>query len=263
MVKLIATDMDGTLIKDNGEINKKVFDLIGKLNQKNIKFAAASGRFYSQLKLNFKEVNTDMIFITHNGAFIKYNNNGEVLYSNSISKENISLVMNLKPNLGEELILAGENEAYIVNPTEHMMETFKDVDVPVIVLKSFTEINKPIYKITYHMAGGVNQNMIDYLNENLNDELEFVVSGGNWVDIMNKGISKGSAIKKLQEKFNIEAKSTMVFGDYYNDLSMFKVAHYSYAMGNAPEDVKKDANFVAETNNENGVYNVISKHVEA
>lgn len=64
----------------------------------------------------------------------------------------------------------------------------------------------------------------------------------------------------LEEKFGIDKGNTMVFGDYYNDLSMFKTAHFSYAMKNAPEDVKVKANFIADSNNANGVYNVIYKY---
>ena len=257
MIKLIATDMDGTLLNDNGIINEKMFDLIHDLNDKNIKFAAASGRFYSQLSKNFEKVNTDMIFIAHNGALVKYNNKGETLYSNSIDKKLIASVINLNPELGEELFLAAENEAYIVNPSNDMLNKFTLFEVPAVILKSFSEIKTPIYKLTYYMAHGVNSSIVDYLKENLNDKLEFVVSGDKWIDIMNKGISKGNALKILQEKFTINKKNTMVFGDYYNDLTMFKAAHHSYAMENSPEDVKKHANFIAESNNEDGVYNVI------
>ncbi len=250
--------MDGTLLNDKGKINEKLFDLIHVLNEKDIQFAAASGRFYSQLSKNFKKVNTDMIFIAHNGALVKYNNKGKTLYSNSIAKEEIEYVINLNPNLREELFLAGENEAYIVNPSEDMLHEFTFVEVPVVVVNSFSEIKSPIYKITYYMAGGVSSSMVDYLKEKLDSKLEFVVSGDKWIDIMNKGISKGNAIKILQEKFQINKKSTMVFGDYYNDLTMFSAAHYSFAMKNAPDDVKKHANFIAESNNEDGVYNVIA-----
>ena len=258
MIKLIATDMDGTLLNDNGKINEKIFDLIHALNEKDIKFAAASGRFYSQLSKNFEKVKMDMIFIAHNGALVKYNNKGKTLYSNSIDKEQIESVVKLHPELGEELFLAGENEAYIVNPSEDMLNNFTSFEVPVVILKSFREIKNPIYKITYYMTDGVKTSMVDYIKENLSDKLEFVVSGDKWIDIMNKGISKGNAINMLQEKFKINQKNTMVFGDYYNDLTMFKAAHYSYAMENAPEDVKKHANFIAESNNEDGVYNVIA-----
>ncbi|MGH4050257.1 MAG: Cof-type HAD-IIB family hydrolase [Clostridium sp.] len=258
MIKLIATDMDGTLLNDKGKINKKIFDLIHSFNKKDIKFAAASGRFYSQLSKNFEKVNTDMIFIAHNGALIKHNHKGRTLYSNSINKEEIEHVLNLCPRLGEEMFLAAENDAYTVNPSENMLNQFTFSQVPVIVLKSFSELKIPIYKITYYMDGGINSSIVDYLKDKLDEKLEFVVSGDKWIDIMNKGISKGNAIKILQEKFDIEQKDTMVFGDYYNDLTMFKQAHYSYAMKNAPEDVKKHAKFITQSNNEDGVYNVIA-----
>ncbi len=250
--------MDGTLLNDKGNINDKIYDLIHSLNDKNIKFAAASGRFYSQLSINFKKVNTDMIFIAHNGALIKYNNKGKTLYSNNIDKEEIEHVISLNPQLGEEVFLAGENEAFVVNPSKVIFNELTCVDVPVVILKSFSQLKSPIYKITYYMADGVSSAIVNYLKEKLDEKLEFVVSGGKLIDIMNKGISKGSAIKILQEKFRIDQKNTMVFGDYYNDLTMFKAAHYSYAMKNAPEDVKKHAKFIAQSNNEDGVYNIIA-----
>lgn len=260
MVKLIATDMDGTLINDDGKIDDRVFDLISRLNKNNVKFAAASGRFYSQLMVNFEKVKKNMIFIAHNGALIRYNHNGKVLYSNSILKQNIQKVINLNPNMGEELILSGENDAYVESPSQHIINVFSELKVHVVALKSFKQLREPVYKMTYHMANGVNQDIIKYLRENLNDELQFVVSGDRWIDIMNKGTNKGNAIRILQRKFDIDCKNTMVFGDYYNDLPMFKVAKYSYAMGNAPEDVKKSANFVARSNNDDGVYNVLKKY---
>ncbi|MBU3157272.1 Cof-type HAD-IIB family hydrolase [Clostridium estertheticum] len=258
MIKLIATDMDGTLLNDKGNIDEKIFDLIRDLKKKDIQFAAASGRFYSQLSINFKKVNTDMIFIAHNGALVKYNNKGKTIYSSNIAKEEIEHVINLNPKLGEEVFLAGENEAFVVNPSEVIFNELTAVDVPVVKLESFSKLKSPIYKITYYMADGVNLSIVNLLKEKLHEKLEFVVSGDKWIDIMNKGISKGSAIKILQEKFEIDQKNTMVFGDYYNDLAMFKAAHYSYAMKNAPEDVKKHANFIAESNNDHGVYNVIA-----
>ncbi|KZL90593.1 Cof-type HAD-IIB family hydrolase [Clostridium magnum] len=260
MIKLIATDLDGTLINDHGKINEKIFDLIEYLTEKKIIFAAASGRFYSQLSENFEKVNSDMLFIAHNGALIKYHKSGKVLYSNCILKEDIKTVVNFKRELGEELFLASDTTAYIANPSEHMLAIFNHVSVPAAVVKSFEEVKCPIYRMTYYVKDGVKPAILEYLKSNLNDNLEFVVSGSNWIDITNKGVSKGNAIKMLQEKFNISEKNTMVFGDYYNDLTMFKAAHYSYAMENAPEDVKKHANFIAESNNNNGVYNIINNY---
>ena len=234
MIKFIATDLDGTLVNSEGKIYNKVFNLINDLHKNGVRFAAASGRFYSQLNENFNSVKEDMILIAHNGALIKYSKNGQTLYANYIDKEYIKSVEKLKRNFGEELILGGENEAFVVNPSESIKKEFSFYNVPYIEYKSFDEVDKPV---------------------------QFVASGDKWIDMMNKEVSKGHAIKILQKKFNIEKDNTMVFGDYYNDITMFKQAYYSYAMENAPEDVKEKANFIAGNNNENAVYKTISKHM--
>ena len=262
MIKLIATDMDGTLVDNKGKINDKVFDLIHEFDDKNVKFVAASGRFYSQLNNNFNKVNGDMILIAHNGAVVKYNNNGKTLYTNAIKKEDIQNVMNYKLSLDGFVFLGGESDAYVINPSEELLHKFAKSEVPVVVLKSLEDINVPIYKITYYIAEGASDEFVEELRENISDNLEIVVSGYNWVDVMNKGVDKGSAVRILQEKFQVAPKNTMVFGDYYNDLSMFKVAHHSYAMKNAPEDVKKKANFIADSNENDGVYKVLNECIK-
>ncbi|NEZ46894.1 HAD family hydrolase [Clostridium niameyense] len=261
MIKLIATDLDGTLINDKGIICEKIFNLINILYKKDIKFVAASGRFYSQLVNNFDKADKNMIFIAHNGAIIKYNKDGQTLYSSIISKEDIESVKNLKLQFQEELFLAGESKAYTVKPSNNLLERFNYFKVDSEKVKCFNEVEEPIYKLTYYCHRKVRKETLEYLEENLSPNLEFVVSGDCWIDIMNKGVSKGNAIKILQEKFNISEKNTMVFGDYYNDIAMFKKAYYSYAMENAPEDVKQNANFIAESNNNNGVYNVINDYI--
>ncbi|EJO5348744.1 HAD family hydrolase [Clostridium botulinum] len=261
MIKFIASDLDGTLVNSEGKIYNKVFNLINDLHKRGIKFAAASGRFYSQLNENFNTVKEDMILIAHNGALIKYSKNGQTLYANYITKENIKSVEKLKRDLGEELILAGENEALVVNPSESIRKEFHFYNVPYIEYKSFHEVDKPVSKVSYYVKDGIKPAMLDYLKENLNNDLQFVASGDKWIDIMNKDVSKGHAIKILQKKFNIQKDNTMVFGDYYNDITMFKQAYYSYAMENAPQDVKEKAKFVAGNNNDNAVYKTISKHI--
>ncbi|WP_085829309.1 Cof-type HAD-IIB family hydrolase [Clostridium massiliodielmoense] len=262
MIKLIATDMDGTLVNNKGNINENIFELIHDFHDKNVKFVAASGRFYSQLNNNFKKVKGDMILIAHNGAVIKYNNNGKTLYTNAMKKEDMKTVINYKFDLSGFVFLGGESTAYVIDPSKELLDKFDKSEVPVGLVNSLDDISVPIYKITYYIAEGASSEFVNNLRKSISDNLEVVVSGYNWVDVMNKGVAKGSAVKILQEKFEISSKNTMVFGDYYNDLSMFKVAHHSYAMKNAPEDVKQNANFIADSNDNDGVYKVLSEYIQ-
>lgn len=260
MIELIASDMDGTLLNDEGNINHDMYDLISSLSKKNIMFAAASGRSYSQLSNHFNKSHINMLLIGNNGAIVKYNNNGPTIYMNSISEEHINHVVNLDGFSDNDLLIAGEEYAYVINPSEELLKIFKYYKLPWKLITDVSDIDEPILKLTYFISIGIQPYMMDYLKSNLSEDLEYVASGDKWIDIMNKGVSKGAAIKFVQDKFNISNKNTMVFGDYYNDLSMFKMAHFSYAMENAPEDVKRHAKFIAENNNKNGVYKVICNY---
>ncbi|WP_373898134.1 HAD family hydrolase [Haloimpatiens sp. FM7315] len=261
MIELIASDLDGTLVNDNGIICPKVYELIPNLHKMGIRFAAASGRFYSQLDQNFNKVKDDMIFIAHNGAIIKYNKKGKTIYENAIDKQDIDSVVSLNRRFGEEFFLAGEENAYVVNPSKSLLEIFKNMNIPYIVLDSFDKVKDSIYKMTYYVSEGIKPHIVKELKKNLNSNIECVVSGDCWIDIMNKGVNKGQAIKMLQKIFEINGNDTMVFGDNYNDLDMFKAAKYSYAMENACEEVKSKANYIAESNNDDGVYKVIKNYI--
>ena len=260
MIKFIASDMDGTLLNSKGKIDERVYELISKLKSKGILFAAASGRSCSQLSDNFKNVKVDMLFIAHNGAVIKSKESNKIIYSNQISKENVDRIAKLNSRINADLFLSGADTAYMVEPSENLLREFNDYGVNHLVVNSINKIDEPIYKLTYYVANGDTAEAVEYLRENLGEDLELVLSGEQWIDIMNKGVSKGKAIGIMQERLGIDSKKTMVFGDYYNDVEMFKKAHHSYAMETAPEDVKLHARFILENENEDGVYNVIYKY---
>lgn len=86
-------------------------------------------------------------------------------------------------------------------------------------------------------------------------------SGSTCFDICKLGGTKKQGINVLQEMFNVGFDETMVFGDHMNDLEMMSSAYYSYAMKNAEDDVKKNARFIAGTNDDDGVVNVIKEVV--
>jgi Cof subfamily protein (haloacid dehalogenase superfamily) len=125
------------------------------------------------------------------------------------------------------------------------------------IVDSFEALEDDILKIAVLDVKGAEANSYNKFYTEFKDRLEVIVSGKIWLDLYNKGTSKGVAIKLLQDRFGIKKEETMVFGDYYNDIEMFKMAHYSYAMANAPKGVKDHAKFLARSNNENGVIRVI------
>ncbi|MFR5131987.1 MAG: HAD family hydrolase [Terrisporobacter sp.] len=87
-VKLIAADMDGTLLDSNKNLSPDLFDLIKKLKEKDVKFAIASGRQYFNLLDNFKDVKEDLVYISDNGSIV-YDNNGKSIYTDEINKHEL------------------------------------------------------------------------------------------------------------------------------------------------------------------------------
>ena len=95
--------------------------------------------------------------------------------------------------------------------------------------------------------------------EELQKNLEVIVSGQNWLDISHANANKGYALSMLQENLGITKDETMVFGDYNNDLQLLELAYFSYAMENAHNDVKKIARFQTKSNSEEGVETILEK----
>ncbi|MCX7883751.1 MAG: HAD family hydrolase [Caloramator sp.] len=261
MIKLIATDLDGTLLNDKGQIDKKLKSLLKILKLKNIKFVPTSGRLYSTLCTNFKDYGDDLIIAAINGAVIQYNNNGKIIYENPINREMCFESVNalMKLDMDFEIYITCKNINYLLSENHELIKIFKNSDADVSIIQDYYDIDEDIFKIGIFKTSGFSKEDVDRIKSATNNRFEYAVSGSAWLDITNKDVNKGNAIKILQKIFDIKEEETLVFGDYYNDISMFKRAYYSYAMGNAPHDVKAKARFIAPDNNNNGVIKVIEK----
>ncbi|MEG1365571.1 MAG: HAD-IIB family hydrolase, partial [Cetobacterium sp.] len=128
------------------------------------------------------------------------------------------------------------------------------------IINSFDEIDDDIFKISICDMGDALTHSYPILDENLKsieDHIKIVFAGKYWTDITNINVNKGTAIEKIQKMKNISKDETMVFGDYFNDVEMLGQAYYSYVMEDALDEMKAYGNFIAKSNKENGVLQVI------
>lgn len=259
MIKLIATDMDGTLLNNNNEIHHDFIDVFEKLQEKDIIFAAASGRQYFNLLKRFENVKDKMMFIAENGTFVVYK--GEEIFINSLDRNIAKELVNIGRNIeNSNVILCGKNSAYIESTDEEFIKEVEKYYEKYEVVKDVNEIEDDILKVTICDFNGAQENSNKYYDD-YRDDLQVSISGKIWLDITNKGANKGVAIKVLQEKMGIDFNETMVFGDYLNDLEMMEVAYHSYAMENAHDDLKKVSRFIAKSNDDNGVLEAIKLNI--
>ena len=255
MIKFIATDMDGTLLNSNNEIHADFYPMFQSLKEKDIIFAAASGRQYYNLLERFKDIKDDMMFIAENGTFVVYK--GKELIVNYIEKNIAKELIEIGRTIPNSyVILCGKNSAYIESHDERLIKQTAKYYERYKIVEDLTSIDDDILKVTICDFNGSENNSNNYFDE-YRDKVQITVSGEIWLDMVAKGINKGVAINEIQNLLNIDYKETMVFGDYLNDLEMMSSAYHSYAMANAHDTLKKAARFIAKSNDENGVIQAI------
>lgn len=258
MIKLIVSDMDGTLVDSDHQINDEFWEILKKLKEKEIKFIVASGRQYANLFDKFEGHQEDIIFISENGAYAV--EKGIELFSSVLDRNKVNEFIELGRKIPTSAtILSGKRAAYIESKDER---AFREASVGVKGLKlveDLTKVEDDILKVAVFESESSYDNL--YHQYKIFDETHtVVVSGKYWLDLMNKGVNKGTTLEKIQEKLGIKRDETAVFGDYLNDLEMFKRAKIAFAMENSHEELKKISTHSAKSNDENGVVEAIKTY---
>ena len=260
MIKLIAADMDSTLLDDNGNLNEEFDSVFHQLVKKDIKFAVASGRQYYRLKASFKDHWEDMLFIADNGSMLV--DGDEKLYSKALEDRDVKgLIRDSKEFEESHIVLSGKEKAYLDSDEEELIEEIEKYYKRYEVVENLEKVEDEILKVAIFFPGDAEERFGEFFQPRWKDRVKIALSSPIWIDIYNKGTDKGVAMRIIQEKFGIKREETMAFGDYFNDVELLEEAKHSYAMENAHEDFKKHANFIAASNNENGVLEVIKREV--
>ena len=255
MIKLIASDMDGTLLNSNKHLSPSIHGILNKLREKGIIFVAISGRDIFSLKEIFKDVEEDIVYASNNGNYITYKD--EVIFENYIDNSMVDKVAKIIRKK------AKHNTIYCSKDTIYSESIIPGIvgrkwNLKVKYVRDITKVEDKILKITTFGAEKIINRALEAVSE-LNDKLMITKSGTTCFDICRLGGTKKQGINILQEIFNVGYNETMVFGDHMNDLEMMSSAYYSYAIENAEEEVKKNARFIAGTNDNDGVINVIKE----
>ena len=267
MISLIAADMDGTLLDNEGRIPVRFPEVFERLEEQGILFAAASGRQYGRLAEQFDPFRDRMIFIAENGAYVVYK--GQTLHKKSIPAKEVPELADAARELHDSIIvLCGVKSAYVEKIDDPVRDKYRgELDkyyANLTFVDSFLDVRDDILKIAVCTFLGSARHILP-LYMKYAGKYKIMVSGQIWLDIMPAGTNKGTAMAGVQKYFGIRREETMVFGDYLNDIELLHSAKYSYAMKNAHPDLFRHANFRAGANYENGVLRQIEymlKHPE-
>lgn len=284
-IRLVAVDMDGTLLDDEKNFPPGLDELLDHLEQRGVVFVPASGRQVWTL-IDMFPGRAGMTFIGENGAIVM--RDGREISSAPLDlatvRESVSLIRqyalprpgataaredagegSLRENFDGGLVVCGKNCAYVERTDEAFLAAVAPyytrtqcVDDLMRVIDEIEQgrIDEAIIKLAVYSAGDVTA-LADQTLGRFARSHQFAISAANWADLQDRGVDKGRALRALQEYLGVTPGQTAVFGDAGNDLSMIAQAEFSFAMENASADVRAAARFLAPSNNEAGVVKVL------
>ncbi|WP_068599074.1 Cof-type HAD-IIB family hydrolase [Vaginella massiliensis] len=262
-IKLVVSDMDGTLLNDQHELHPDFFYLYEKLKVQNILFVPASGRQYYSILHYFEPIKNEIAIIAENGSYVTYKD--EVLFTDELGQQKVrDIILAIRKISGANIVVCGAKHAYVESKEENFKQIFAQFYYQnQLVEDVLTALQDDrIIKIAVHHPINAEEYLYPALANFNHEQLKVVVSGPYWIDIMNVKTNKGNALQNLQKKLGIKPEETLVFGDYLNDLEMLQNATYSYAMDNAHPLVKAQAKYTAKSNNDYGVIEILRQLVD-
>lgn len=258
-IRLIACDMDGTLLDDDNAIHDDFWPLIDTLHARGIIFCPASGRQYYSLVERFKPIAGELIFIAENGSYVMQN--GIELSSDCLTRDAARDLIRAYRNLRSSeadvgAVLCGKHSAYVETNDEDFLAEVAKYYHRLEMVDDLLAVEDEILKVAVFTFGS-SERVIYPVFERYRTTHQVVVSGEHWLDVMAPLANKGSGIRHIQERLNITRDQTMVFGDFLNDLEMMDEATYSFAMANAHPLLKERADYLSPGNADNGVVRTI------
>lgn len=268
-LRLVAVDMDGTLLDDGKNFPPALDALLDALDDRGVVFAPSSGRQVWTL-LDMFPGRPGMTVIGENGAIVM--KDGREVSSSPVDHATIRRAIALvreavAEGLDGGLVMCGKKSAYVERADDRFVEGVlpyyhrtEKVEDQLVVLERIEsgELDDDIVKLAVMCLDEVLP-LAERTLARFADTHQYAVSGRNWADLQIRGVDKGRAVRALQAEIGASRDQTAAFGDFHNDISMLREARWSFAMANAHVEVVEEAAYIAPSNNDDGVGSVLRR----
>lgn len=260
-IKLAAVDIDGTFVRSDYTYDVPRFQrVLSRMKAVGCHFVVASGNQYYQLRDLFPGCDRELSFVAENGAFVK--DGEELVFAADMPKATVDFVIDVCEEYPEvSNVLCGLESAYCQRGRVSQ-EFFDLTGVYYHRLKwvdSFKAVNDRILKFAPTVPEEKTDFYYNLFCVKLKGKVEPATSGHGSIDLIVPGCHKASGLRRLVERWGITLEQCAAFGDGGNDIEMLRFCGHSYAMDNAPEDVKSAAKYVCPSNEEDGVLVTLEK----
>ncbi|ADU30602.1 Cof-type HAD-IIB family hydrolase [Evansella cellulosilytica] len=262
---MIVLDLDDTLLLEDLTIGNHTKKALMKAQELGVKVVLASGRPTFAMQHLVKELSLDKYgsyILPFNGAKIINCKTDDSLFSSTLNPKTVHHLYELSQRenvfihsyIGDTIITDKNNEYTEIEA--------KITGLPIKEVSSFIDtIQEPVVKVLMCHAPEKLVKVENKLKEELGDSLSIFRSKPYFLEFIEPGVTKGSSLEKLINHLGINRSEIIAVGDSYNDLEMIKFAGLGVAMGNAPEDIKEIADYVTDTNINEGVASVVEKYI--
>ena len=270
-IRVIATDMDGTLLDPKGQLDlPRLEKILDKLDQCDIRFVIATGNEVHRMRQLLGHLADRVVLVVANGARIFENN--ELIQAQTWDDAIVdrALAHFKGRECQDQFVVTAMNGGFVKEGT-----VFTELDkfmTPEMIEKLYQRMNfvdefdSSLFGGVLKMSMVVGEERLDSVLQEVNDlfdgRVRAVSSGYGCIDILQDGIHKAWGLEELLKRWNLKPEQIMAFGDSENDIEMLELAGISYAMENAEETVKRVATKVAPANSQAGVYKVLENWLE-
>lgn len=265
MYKLIALDMDGTLLREDKTISEGTKIAIEKAKKKGVKIVLASGRPTEGIRSYLEELDLlsgEDFVVSYNGAVVQNTKTKEIINRTVLSGADLHELYELSKELGVNIHAFSKEGCITPELTKYSILEGDINNIPVITV-DYKDVAKEeeIIKIMMVEEPEILQKAIDSLPKEIYEKYTVVRSAPFFLEFLNKKVNKGTGVEALANSLGIKQEEVICMGDAGNDEHMIRYAGLGVAMGNAFEEIKEMADFITKSNDEDGVAYVINKFV--
>lgn len=266
MYKLIALDMDGTLLRTDKTISQRTKDSIKKAKEKGVKVVLASGRPIEGIDRSLEEldlISEEDYVLSYNGSLVQNTLTKEIISSETLTGNDIHTLYKLSKELGVNIHAFAETYGLITPKTSTYTEREAEINGVEIKEMDFDKFHKEdkVVKIMFIDEPDILQKAIDNLPKEYYEKYTIVRSAPYFLEFLHINANKGNGVEALSKYLGISKEEIICVGDAGNDKHMIEYAGLGVAMGNAMKEIKEIAQYIAKSNDEDGVAEVIEKFI--
>ena len=260
--KLMAVDIDGTLLDNKGNLTEETKKAIKSGVDKGLIFTISTGRPMQGVEHLNSLLNLDLPFITYNGAMVVMGKSKKVLYERKLAFEDAKVIVDLGRKYKTTVIIWADNKLFVTEINDRT-EKYKEISKvePVLINDIDGLIKNGVTKILWYDEIEKIEEYHAEMGKFLDGRVNYHTSNPMFLEFVDINASKAIALEKIGEHYGISRDEMIAVGDGFNDLSMIEYAGLGVAMANAGKAIKAKADFITLSNDEDGVAHVIYKFV--